>query len=110
MEVLAIISSGVAVVAVVALALLYGKYRGDAKVAKSWETLAKVKENYATSLKKQLADREEALRAATYEQLRGMSADQLAERLRRMYAPPGRDSHNAGGSVPPAPKAGPGKS
>lgn len=89
MEILAIVTSSGAVVAIVILAVLYGKYRAAAKAASSWEALARAKDVYATKLKEQLAAKETVLRAAEKARLANMPADAIVDLFRGMYGPRG---------------------
>jgi hypothetical protein len=87
MQLFAIISAALAVLALVGLAVAYGKYRAQARLAASWAALAKSKELYANTLKTELGAKEEALRASEKARLARMPASELADVFRGMYGP-----------------------
>jgi hypothetical protein len=86
---LTVSSAAAAVVAVVLLAVSYGKYRAAAKLASTWEALARTKEAYANTLQSKLAEKEAALRKSEAARLSAMPASDLADLFRGMYGPRG---------------------
>lgn len=82
--------SGGCTLALIGLALLYGKYRGKAAEADAALAVARVKDAAAVQLRLDLARREVELAAARARELEAKSAKELVEELRALTRGPVR--------------------
>lgn len=89
MNAITLTSAAIAVIALVLLAVAYGKYRAAAKLASTWEDLAHLKDAYANKFQAELASKEEQLRKSEKARLAAMPASDLADLFRGMYGPRG---------------------